>query len=82
MGDAGLPDELRVQDALAGFNFAPITTEDEGIVAGAVVMMKIVHDDGSISLQSRWDGVTWLERPSMLRAALHAENETRRDFDD
>ncbi len=65
--------DLDLNTALDGFEFAPIQTSLDGIVAGAIVVVKIVHEDGSISVQGRWDGVTWLERPTMLRALLQAE---------
>ncbi len=46
---------------------------DEKVV-GAVVLMTVEEPDGHLSLRCAWsEGMTWIERIGMLRAAERAE---------
>ncbi len=48
-----------------------VTTLDQGdLVAGAVVLLKVVDEDGGVRLHSCWSaGMSWIERLGMLTAA-------------
>lgn len=44
------------------------------LVASAVVLLKVVDEDGEVSLRAAWsDGMSWIERIGMLRAAERCE---------
>ena len=44
------------------------------LVAGAVVLLKIVDADGGVSMRHAWsDGMSWIERMGMYRVALSLE---------
>ena len=44
-------------------------------VSGAVVLLKIVDEDGCVVLGAEWSaGLSWLERVGMLREAEQAEH--------
>lgn len=47
------------------------TTLEEGdLVAAAVVVMKVIEPNGNVRLSISWsDGLGWIERLGMLRAA-------------
>jgi hypothetical protein len=50
-------------------------------VHGAMVLLKIVDEDGSVTLGAEWSPeLTWLERAGMLREAEHAERRRHRDL--
>ena len=43
-------------------------------VCGAVVLLTVQESDGHVSLRCAWsDGMTWVERLGLLRAAERAE---------
>ena len=43
-------------------------------VCGAVVLLAVEEPDGRVSLRCAWsDGMTWIERIGLLRAAERAE---------
>jgi hypothetical protein len=43
-------------------------------VCGAVVLLAVEESDGHVSLRCAWsDGMTWIERIGLLRAAERAE---------
>jgi hypothetical protein len=43
-------------------------------VCGAVVLLTVAEPDGHVSLRCAWsDGMTWVERLGLLRAAERAE---------
>ena len=47
---------------------------DDELVEGAVVLLKVVDDDGEVTLRAAWsDGMSWIERIGMLRAAERCE---------
>jgi hypothetical protein len=44
------------------------------LVASAVVLLKVIDNDGEVSLRTLCsDGLSWIERIGMLRAAEHVE---------
>lgn len=44
------------------------------IISDAVVLMKVIDADGRVSLRTAWsDGMSWIERIGMLRAAERAQ---------
>lgn len=48
-------------------------------VCGAVVLLKIVDDDGCVVLSAEWSAdISWLERVGMLREAEKAEHRRQR----
>ena len=48
--------------------------EDGEQVCGAVVLLTVEEPDGHLSLRCAWsDGMTWIERIGLLRAAERAE---------
>ena len=50
------------------------TPRDDDLVSGAVVLLKVIQSDGSVRLHSCWsDGLSWIERLGMLRAAERDE---------
>ncbi len=56
----------------------------EGVlVTDAVVLLKCVYPDGSVSLMtSHSDGMSWIERLGMLRAAERIEGQEYRNVTD
>ncbi len=47
---------------------------DDELVTSAVVLLKVVAPDGEVSLRAAWsEGMSWIERIGMLRAAERAE---------
>jgi hypothetical protein len=50
------------------------TPDDGELVASAVVLLKVLDNDGDVSLRIVCsDGLSWIERLGMLRAAEHVE---------
>jgi hypothetical protein len=48
--------------------------EEHDLIADAVVIMKVIEPDGSVRLSIAWsDGMSWIERLGMLRAAEHID---------
>lgn len=56
----------------------------EGVmVSDAVVLLKCVHPDGAVTLlMAHSDGMSWIERLGMLRAAERIEGQDYRSSDD
>lgn len=47
---------------------------DGELVSDAVVLLKVINEDGRVSMRIAWsDGLSWIERLGMLRAAEHLE---------
>lgn len=56
---------------------------DGELVAGAVVLLKVITDDGCVTLRTAYsDGMSWLERVGMLRSAEINETTFIRDRGD
>lgn len=54
--------------------------DDGDLVAGAVVLLKVIEDDGQVRMQVAWsDGMSWLERYGMLAVAIDGERERSTD---
>lgn len=52
------------------------TLDDDELVAGVVVLLKVVLPDGAVKLSLAWsEGMSWLERVGMLRVAEQTECE-------
>lgn len=48
--------------------------EDGELIAGAVVLLKVIDRDGEVSMRSVWSsGLSWMERVGMHRAAEQTE---------
>lgn len=48
--------------------------EEGELVLGAVVLMKVMEADGSISMRSAWSpGLSWMERVGMHQAAAQTD---------
>ena len=63
-----------------GISHAP---EPDEQIRGAVVLLKVVDDDGNVSLRAVWSpGLSWLERIGMLREAERAETTRHLGLDD
>lgn len=46
------------------------TVEDDELVAGGVLLLKIVEVNGDVRLSTWWsDGMSWLEKAGILRVA-------------
>ncbi len=46
------------------------TPADGEMVSDVVVLMKVIYNDGRVSLRTAWSvGMSWIERLGMLRAA-------------
>ncbi len=59
------------------------TLADGVMVSDAIVLMKCVHPDGGVTLLvSHSDGMSWIERLGMLRAAERIEGQDFRSVDD
>lgn len=59
-----------VGQIIEGLGVTIDTLDDEVLVNDALVLMKCVHPDGTVSLfMAQSDGQSWLERLGMLRAA-------------
>lgn len=67
-----------IGDLLGGLGIeAPIDPGE--LVAGAVVLLKVVETDGDTRLQIAHQGVGWIERVGMLRVAETIESGSARD---
>jgi hypothetical protein len=50
------------------------------VVCGAVVLLKIIDQDGCVVLGAEWSpALSWLERVGMLREAEHQERRRHRN---
>ena len=50
------------------------TPEEGELVSGVVVLLKTVDDEGLVGLRIAWsDGMSWIDRLGMLRAAEQIE---------
>lgn len=59
------------------------TLSDGVMVSDAIVLMKCVHPDGSVTLLvSHSNGMSWIERLGMLRAAERIEGQEYRSVDE
>ena len=57
----------------------PHEVEPDEQLCGAVVLLTVEEPDGHVSLRCAWsDGMTWIERIGLLRAAERAELPGRR----
>lgn len=53
---------------------ADLTVGEDDLIAGVVVLVKVVEPDGAVRLASTWsDGLSWLERRGMLETATDVE---------
>ena len=60
-----------------GVDHAP---DDGELVTDAVVLLKVIHDDGTVGLRIRHSpGMSWLERYGMLAVAAKTEVEDLRE---
>ena len=51
-----------------------VSLEEGDLAACAIVLLKVIDVDGSVRLQTcTSDGLSWIERLGMLRAAEHVE---------
>lgn len=58
-------------------------TLDPGeLVAGALVLLKVVQADGDTRLSLAHQGIGWIERVGMLRVAETIESRSTREADD
>lgn len=56
------------------------TPLDGELVAGAVVLLKVIDADGHVALRTCWsDGMSWIERLGMCRVAMEIDLPTDRD---
>jgi hypothetical protein len=58
------------------------TLEPDELVAGAMVLLKVVQSDGETRLSLTHQGVGWIERVGMLRVAETLESGSLRDATD
>lgn len=50
------------------------------LVVGAVVLLKVLEDDGTVTLRSAWSpGMSWIERVGMHTAAAETDLPPRTD---
>lgn len=51
-----------------------VTQRDGDMIAGAVVLLKVVEPDGDVRLSVGWsEGMAWTERLGMLTSAQHTD---------
>lgn len=43
------------------------------LVAGALVVLKVISPDGEVTVAIVWEGINWMERVGMLRSAEQIE---------
>ena len=68
-----MSDVQPVGSVLTGLDIT-ISLREGDLVAGAVVLTKVVDSDGKVRLNSSWaPGMSWLERLGMLHAAIAAD---------
>lgn len=74
-----------IGEVIDGLGCATALREGD-LAAAAVVIMKVIEPDGSVRLAVTWsDGMSWIERLGMLRAAEHMDlpsDEQLRPLDD
>lgn len=59
------------------------TIQDDVLITDAVLLLKCVHPDGSVTLfLGHSDGMSWIERLGMLRAAERIESQDYKAMDD
>jgi len=58
------------------------TVEPGELVAGAMVLLKVVQADGDTRLSLAHQGIGWIERVGMLRVAETIESRSTREADD
>lgn len=64
-----------ISQILTNLGVSGETLADDVLVTDAVALLKCVHPDGSVSLfMGHSDGMSWIERLGMLRAAERLEN--------
>ena len=50
------------------------TPDDDELISGAVVLLKVVDTEGNVTLRCCFsDGMSWIERLGMLRAAEQSD---------
>lgn len=50
--------------------------DDGDLVAGGVLLLKVIDPNGGVRLSSWWsDGMSWLEKSGMLRIAERVESD-------
>ena len=76
-GDAESPTRP-IGDVLDSLGIEATLDPDE-LVAGAVVLLKIVEVDGSTRLSVAHQGIGWIERVGMLRVAETIESGSAKD---
>ncbi|MFJ8027444.1 hypothetical protein [Streptomyces sp. NPDC096311] len=69
-----------IGDVLDGLGIEATLDETSGeLVAGAVVLLKVIDTDGDVRLSMAYsDGLGWIERAGMLRIAESMESGTSR----
>jgi hypothetical protein len=67
-----------IGDVLDSLGIEATVAPDE-LVAGALVLLKIVETDGATRLSVAHQGIGWIERVGMLRVAETIESGTARD---
>jgi hypothetical protein len=73
---SGQTDEQTIGHVLDALNVTARVDEGE-LVAGAVVLLKILQEDGDTRLSMTYsDGLGWIERVGMLRVAEVIESGT------
>jgi len=70
-----------IGDALDSLGIEATLDPDE-LVAGALVLLKVVQADGDTRLSLAHQGVGWIERVGMLRVAETLESGSLRDATD
>ena len=51
-----------------------ITLDENDLVVGALILLKILEPDGNTRLQQTHAGIGWMERAGILTHALHLEH--------
>ncbi|GFH34303.1 hypothetical protein [Streptomyces pacificus] len=73
-GEDAAAEARPIGDLIDGLGIEAHVGDDE-LVAGAIVLLKVVEVDGSTRLSvSHSDGLGWIERSGMLRIAEQAES--------
>jgi len=56
---------------------AELTLRDDDLVAGVVIVAKVIEGDGTVRLSQCWsEGMSWIERVGMLHTARVTEDES------
>jgi len=61
------------EEMLNTFDFGPILLEEGGLIAGAVLIVKTIDEEGNPSIQLLEDGIGLLERVGLLEVTLTIE---------